>query len=96
MENIWISGCGRIELNLSADHAARGYHSGQCDADILALKQLPEISSQLLALDAGIVRDYLREFGAWDSSELADHADNLERLLWIACGDIVDNGAEND
>lgn len=25
----------------------------------------------------------------WDEIELAYHAQNLQRLLWIACGDIV-------
>jgi len=96
MENFWTSGCGRLELNLSADQAARGYHSGRCDADIVELKQVPEISAQLLALDTGLVRECLREYGAWNSAELSSHGDNLERLLWIACGDIVDQGAEND
>ena len=28
-------------------------------------------------------RDYLRGYGAWDSEELASHADNLERLVWL-------------
>jgi len=96
MEHFWTSGCGRLELNLSADQAARGYHSGQCDADIAELKQVPEIKAQLLALDAGLVRECLREYGGWDSAELSNHNDNLERLLWIACGDLVDQGAEND
>lgn len=32
------------------------------------------------------VRDYLGGMGAWDSAELANHRDNLKRLLWIwAC-----------
>lgn len=90
MENIWISSSGRIELNLSADQAERGYHSGQCDLDIMALRILPAISRQLSALDRGLVRDCLREYGAWDSAELSDHSANLDRLLWIACGDLVD------
>jgi hypothetical protein len=96
MENIWTSGCGRLELNLNADQAARGYHSGQCDADIAELKQVPEIKAQLLALDIGLVRECLREYGAWDSAELSNHSDNLDRLLWIACADIVDREVEND
>ena len=90
MENFWSSSCGRIELNISADYAARGYHSGQCDLDIMALRILPDISGQLSALDRAIVRDCLREYGAWDNAELSDHAANLDRLLWIACGDIID------
>lgn len=90
MENIWSSSCGRIELNLNQEQAARGYHSGQCDNDIMVLRELPAISGQLSALDRGLVRDCLREYGAWDSAELSDHEANLDRLLWIACGDLVD------
>lgn len=32
----------------------------------------------------------LREYGAWDDEELADHAQNLQRILWIAAGDITE------
>ena len=95
MENIWTSSSGNIELNLSADYAARGYHSGQCDLDIAALRILPAISRQLSALDRKIVRECLKEYGAWDSAELSDHNANLDRLLWIACGDIVE-GLDNE
>lgn len=35
-------------------------------------------------------KDYLKGFGAWDESELANHEDNLARLLWLICGDISD------
>jgi hypothetical protein len=87
----WISSCGRIELKIDHSQAARGYHSGACDSDISALMKLPEISSQLLALSPKLVADALQEYGGWEPVQLANHADNLERLLWIACGDLVDN-----
>jgi hypothetical protein len=45
---------------------------------------------QLQKLDRALVASELREYGAWDSDELADHAQNLQRLLWIACGDIAE------
>lgn len=86
----WTDSSGRLELQLSLDQAARGYHSGACDLDIQALQQDSSISSQLLALDPRLVAAALKEYGAWDSVELSNHSDNLERLLWIACGDLVD------
>ena len=86
----WSDSSGRLELALSSDQAAQGYHSGACDSDIEALMQDPEISAQLLAFDPLIVAAALKEYGAWDSQELANHADNLARLLWLACGDVVD------
>jgi hypothetical protein len=91
MENFWSSSCGRIELDISEDQAARGYHSGQCDQDIAALMHNPKIAAQLAALNPAIVAGVLKEYGAWDSAELSDHAANLERILWIACGDIVED-----
>ena len=95
MENIWSSGSGRIELNLNPEAAARGYHPGPCDDDIAALMHNPAIAGQLAALDPAIVASELREYGAWDSEELSNHADNLMRLLWIACADLVE-AAHND
>mgnify|MGYP006276363557 FL=1 len=84
----WTDSYGRLELQLSLDQAAQGYHRGACDADIAALMQDQTISSQLSKLDPEIVRDCLKEYGAWDQEELSNHNANLERLLWIACGDI--------
>jgi large repetitive protein len=42
-------------------------------------------------LNGGDGNDLLDEYGAWDDKELRDHAQNLQRILWLACGDIVDN-----
>jgi len=86
----WTDSSGRLELALSGDQAARGYHSGACDSDIQALVQDPDISRQLLAFDPAVVAAALKEYGAWNSVELSNHTDNLERLLWIACGDLVE------
>jgi len=86
----WSDSSGGLELQLSLDQARRGYHSGACDEDIAALIQDPAVSAQLLAFDPQRVAEALQEYGGWSAAELANHADNLERLLWIACGDIVD------
>jgi hypothetical protein len=94
MENIWSSSNGRIELNLTMEQAGKGYHQGQCDFDIDELMQCPAIINQLKALKPALVRDELKEYGAWDSDELANHADNLTRLLWIACGDLIEGDIE--
>jgi hypothetical protein len=32
----------------------------------------------------------LKEYGAWDAEELADHEQNLQRILWLASGDITE------
>ena len=86
----WTDSSGGLELQLSIDQARRGYHSGSCDSDIAALMMDPDVSAQLLAFDPRRVAEALQEYGGWSAAELSNHADNLERLLWIACGDIVD------
>lgn len=41
-----------------------------------------------------LLRDYLRSFGAWDSSQLCDHQANLRRLLWSWACDCKRNGPD--
>jgi hypothetical protein len=86
----WTSSSGRIELNIPKGLASIGYHSGACDSDIEELMSLDSIKAQLLGIPPQILSDELKEFGAWDSDELANHQNNLARILWIACGDLVD------
>jgi hypothetical protein len=43
-----------------------------------------------LAFDApaDLTREYLAGYGCWDDDELADHDVNIQRLLWIICGNL--------
>ncbi len=86
----WSTGSGRIELNITKSQAAIGSHQGACDDDIKYLRTVPQIRRQLSKLDPSLVSAELKEYGAWDEQERADHEANLDRLLWVACGDIVD------
>lgn len=90
MKHIWTSSSGRIELDLTMEHAEKGYHSGQCESDIKELRSYPEIENQLQRLDPDLVRNELKELGGWDTEELLDNENNLDRLLWIACGDLIE------
>ena len=91
----WTSSSGRIELDIPKGLASLGYHSGACDLDIAELMELDSIKAQLSGIAPKVLSDELKEFGAWDSEELANHEDNLARILWLACGDLVD-GENND
>jgi hypothetical protein len=89
---MWAStSSGRIELNITKKQAAIGMHQGACDNDIAVLRQIPAIRRQLAKVDPELLKSELREYGAWDDAELSDHEANLSRLLWIMCGDILDN-----
>lgn len=81
----------RFEIKLTLKQAQAGSHQGQCDDDIYFLRKLPSISAQLNGLDPGKVKDELREYGAWEDSELSDHDSNLDRILWLACGNIAED-----
>ena len=86
----WTSSSGRIELNITKAQAAQGSHQGQCDNDVFLVSQEPSIRRQLNKIEPALLREELRGYGAWDEEELTDHAQNLQRLLWLACGDIVE------
>jgi len=48
----------------------------------------PSVAAQLARISPEALRRELREYGAWDDSQLADHEANLRRWVWIVGGDI--------
>jgi hypothetical protein len=84
----FTSSSGRIELEMTMEDALSASHQGQCDDDVLALSKVPRIAEQLARIDPELLRAELKEYGAWDSQELSDHDQNLQRILWLAAGDI--------
>lgn len=90
----WTSSSGRIELNIPYGMESIGYHSGACDSDIAELMEMGSIKAQLSGIAPQVLSDELKEYGAWDDLELSNHEDNLARILWIACGDLVDGRGE--
>jgi len=84
----WSSSSGRIELQMTLEEAQSVSHQGQCDDDVAALRKVPEIAAQLDRIDADLLRRELKEYGAWDEKELANHDSNLSRILWIAGCDL--------
>lgn len=83
---------GEIEMTLTQAEAMS--HRGACDNDVAAGKQVPNIQAQLDAIDPAKLRRELKEYGAWEDDELSDHSANLDRILWLAAGNIVDNQFE--
>ncbi len=83
----WISSSGRLCLSLTDEQVNTGHHQGDCQPDVEAIIQDDSLSSQLAEWDAEDLRRELEEYGAWDAEELADHAMNIIRMVWLACGD---------
>lgn len=80
----------RFQIRLTLAQAKQGSHPGDVTADIQDLLTVPAIAKQLDAIPAHDIALELEEYGAWDESELSDDDRNRERILWIACGNIVD------
>ena len=64
--------------------------SGDCTYSVRYWMQQTEIKKQLSEIDPEQLIKELNEYGAWDEKELSNHTDNLERILWIASGNISD------
>lgn len=91
----WTSSSGRIELKLSSNEANSVFTPGRdATPEVEDLINKPHIRKQLDKLKPKDVSDELSEYGAWDDDELADHEENLKRLLWIAGNDINENEEE--
>jgi hypothetical protein len=83
-----ISQFERFSLVLTKEQGLSASHQGQCDEDVRALSEVPAIARQLRLLRPEDVAAELKEYGAWDAEELADHAQNVQRILWLAAGNI--------
>jgi|GEM_PF-1301638 len=87
---LYTSSSGRIELQMTMEQAESVSHSGECDDDVKELSRVPAIAEQLAKIDSAVLSAELKEYGAWDEDERADHEQNLQRLLWLAGGDIAE------
>lgn len=92
METImYISfGSGHCEINIKYDDAANCSHSGSCDHDVRYLAGERYIKKQTDKIDPALLRRELKEYGAWNEIELLDHRQNIMRMLWIFCNDIME------
>ncbi len=80
----------RFEIRVTKNDAISASHPGPCDADVAYLRTRPYIARQLRKLDPWKLAEELEEYGAWDTDQLADYDANLDRILWIACGNIAE------
>lgn len=91
---MWTYGNYGNELQLTKEQARTGSHRGTCDDDVAYLRTVPTIRRQLEKLNPENLRRELKEYGAWNEEELADHNENLNRWLWLCCGNITEELAE--
>lgn len=88
----WVSGNGNIVLNIPDDIVAACAHSGDNTEDVKRCVAHKDMQQQLYALDPVEVAKCIKEYFAdIEPVELMNTHTNIERLLWMACWDIVDN-----
>lgn len=87
----WTSGDGLLELALQPAQVRSVCHPGPNGAAVMALSKEPDVAEQIGKWDPEAVRAHLREYGAWCEGELRDRRQNIQRALWLACWDIVEN-----
>lgn len=64
---------------------------GPADAAVDYWLSRPEVREVIMRAPADDLRDYLRDYGAWDDEDLEDDETNRQRLLWLACGDFAEH-----
>jgi hypothetical protein len=80
----------RFEIEMTKEQAHDASHSGSCDNDVAELLTNPKVKRQLKKIPDDLLAAELREFGAWDETELADRKENEARIIWIAAGNITE------
>ena len=93
---MWISGNYGVELNITKNDAYTGSHAGDCLEDIRGLLEKPYIKRQLKRIDPEMIKKELADCGAWSDEELENAQENQERLLWVFCGNLVDELYERE
>ncbi len=79
------------ELRLTRQDAESMSHCGDCSKDVLLCAKKPYIKKQLKLINKIQLAKELKEYGAWDETELLNHEENLIRWLWICANNITES-----
>jgi hypothetical protein len=77
-------------LNITKAVAEECSKSGNNEYSVDYYTSLPYYKKQLDKIDKQELIDELNDYGVWEDEELEDHNQNLKRIFWLKCGDIVD------
>lgn len=86
-----------ITLELTDEHISMGYHSGDCEDDILRLMELPEIKEQLEKISDDELNKWWSEvfIDNYFGDENATKETKLEWLIFECCALGVDEYLED-
>ena len=86
---------GDLEIEIDIKDAKKGYHSGSCDADIAELQKKEYIAKQLNPIPLETLCSILDEYGCeYDDGDDKEEIESI--VLWLACGNIVDDYYEEE
>lgn len=80
---------GHCELELTRAQFESCSRPG-CDASADVEALLPDITDQTAKWSESELRAELSEYGAWDDDALADHTQNIQRMVWILACDLAE------
>lgn len=80
----------RFEIKMTLKQAESCSHAGECLPDVEVLMQDPKIRRQRKKIDPDLIRQELREHGAWEDEELEDDDMNWTGILWIGANNITE------
>jgi hypothetical protein len=80
----------RFVLSIPLECVEDCAHQGQCDDDVEWWTPRVMLAEPNAGISDDDIREELREYGAWEDEELSDTEENLRRILWIACCNIVE------
>ena len=63
-------------------------HQGRCDDDVECLVNEKNIKRQISKLNPADICAELKEYGAWEDTELSNDHENLLRIFWVAACNI--------
>ena len=79
---------GTIEFRMTKSDAQKGYHPGNCDEDVAAIRKKPYIKEQISKLTDEVMEEVLIECGIeYDQN---DRNEIVDCFLWVVAGDIFD------
>ena len=84
-----IAQFNRFEVELPDEAVRDCYHQGACDTDVDFWE--PKIK---IKASATLIKAELREYGAWDKSELKDRTQNKKRIIWLAAAQVQEDEEE--
>ena len=77
-------------LNITKAVANECSQSGDNEYSVNYYMNLPKYKKQLSKIDKNELIKELKVYVEWDDDELQNHNDNLQRIFWLSCGNIVD------